>query len=121
MPCRVARWHILKPKIPFWVNFGAYVLEMEMVYFKAIWSILWPFCLFYGIFGIFFPLLVCFTKKNLATLMPRSLERPESHFSFSRSFTTRNHFQASGQSVQRRLGPLNSSTHNQFRKMGSML
>jgi hypothetical protein len=32
------------------------------VYFKAIWNILWQF-------GIFFPVLVFWTKKNLATLL----------------------------------------------------
>jgi hypothetical protein len=31
-------------------------------YFMAIWYILWSF-------GIFFPVLVCCTKKNLATLV----------------------------------------------------
>jgi hypothetical protein len=37
------------------------------VYFTAIWYILWPFGIFSGHFGIFFPVLVCCTKKNLAT------------------------------------------------------
>jgi hypothetical protein len=32
-------------------------------------SILLPFGTFYGHFGIFFPVLVCCTKKNLATLV----------------------------------------------------
>jgi hypothetical protein len=32
------------------------------VYFVAIWNILW-------LFGIYFPVLVCCTKKNLATLL----------------------------------------------------
>jgi hypothetical protein len=38
----------------------------HLVFFTAIWSILRPF-------GIYFPVLVCFTKKNLATLhtLPR--------------------------------------------------
>jgi hypothetical protein len=32
-----------------------------LVYFVAIWDILW-------LFGMFFPVLVCYPKKNLATL-----------------------------------------------------
>jgi hypothetical protein len=71
---RVDRWHIFKPKIPIWVNFGGSsngrcwnilwssgLFYGYLVYFTAIWYILWPF-------GIFFPFLVCCTKKNLATL-----------------------------------------------------
>jgi hypothetical protein len=38
-----------------------YVLYGHWKYFMAIWYILWWF-------GIFFPVLVCYTKKNLATL-----------------------------------------------------
>jgi hypothetical protein len=34
----------------------------HLVYFTTIWYILWPF-------GTLFPLLVCCTKKNLATLL----------------------------------------------------
>jgi hypothetical protein len=53
----------------------------HLVYFMAIWYILWPFGPFYGqlvffmaiwyilwLFGILFPVLVCCHKKNLATL-----------------------------------------------------
>jgi hypothetical protein len=70
---RVARWNIFKPKIPIWVNFGGSCngrcLKMlrpnglfygHLVYFVAIWYILW-------LFDIFFPVLVCRTRKNLAT------------------------------------------------------
>jgi hypothetical protein len=47
-----------------------------LAYFMTIWSILWPFGYVYFVaihyilwsFGIFFPVLVCCTKKNLATL-----------------------------------------------------
>jgi hypothetical protein len=72
---RVARWFVFKPKIPIWVNFGG------SCYGKS-WYILWPFGLFYGhwkyfmairyilwYFGIFFPVLVFWTKKNLASLV----------------------------------------------------
>jgi hypothetical protein len=52
------------------------VLQWKMfVYFTAAWSVLLPsgiFCghlvYFIAIYGIFFPILVCCTKKNLATL-----------------------------------------------------
>jgi hypothetical protein len=53
---RVARWHILKPKIPVWVNFGGSRNERclsillpfglfygHLVCFKVIWYILWLF------------------------------------------------------------------------------
>jgi hypothetical protein len=58
---RVARWHIFKPKIPIWVNFGGsrkgrcwYILwpiglfYVHLVYSVSIWYMLW-------LFGIFFP------------------------------------------------------------------
>jgi hypothetical protein len=46
----------------------------HLVYFKAVWSILWPFGIFYDHLIYFmaiwyiFPVLVCCIKKNLATL-----------------------------------------------------
>jgi hypothetical protein len=44
---RVARWHIFKPKISFWVNFGGPCNG-------RCWYILWPFGIFYVLlFGIF--------------------------------------------------------------------
>jgi hypothetical protein len=88
---RVARWFVFEPKIPIWINFGGpcdgrcwyilwpfglfyghlSILYGLLVYFMAIWSILWssvniirPFGIFYGNF----PVLVSFSKKNLATL-----------------------------------------------------
>jgi hypothetical protein len=73
-----ARWYIFKPKIPFWVNFGRscngrcwYFLRPlclfygQIVYFMAIWYIMWSF-------GIFFPVWVYCTEKNLATLISMS-------------------------------------------------
>jgi hypothetical protein len=41
----------------------------HLVYFTAISYSLWPFGIFRGYFGIFFPVLVCYTKKNLATFV----------------------------------------------------
>jgi hypothetical protein len=41
------------------------------VYFKPIWYILWPFGTFYGHL-VFFPILVCCTRKTLATLVTSS-------------------------------------------------
>jgi hypothetical protein len=76
--------YVLKPKIPnlgkFWRVFNWRCLYL---YLMAIWSILRPFGLFYGhlvyflpfdiiyglMVGIFFPVLVCCTNKNLATLV----------------------------------------------------
>jgi hypothetical protein len=66
-----------------WVNFGVSCNERCRVNLKAIssilmhiWYMLWTFgifCSHFGIFcshfGIFFPVLVCCTKKNLATLV----------------------------------------------------
>jgi hypothetical protein len=47
------------------------ILNDHLVYVIAISNILWPFGIFYGHFGIFFTVLVCRTKKNLATLLER--------------------------------------------------
>jgi hypothetical protein len=53
-PNRVARWHILKPKISIWVNFGGLaigdvgIFYDHLVYFTAVWYILWSFGIFYG-------------------------------------------------------------------------
>jgi hypothetical protein len=45
------------------------IFDGRLVYFTAIWCISWPFVTFYGYtFGIFSPVLVRCTKKNLATL-----------------------------------------------------
>jgi hypothetical protein len=51
---RVARWYIVKPKIPIRVNFGGsctglcwYIIG-RLVYFTAIRHILRPFCIIYG-------------------------------------------------------------------------
>jgi hypothetical protein len=79
---RVARWwFVFKPKIPIWVNFGGscsgrrwyilwplvYIFYGHLVYFVAIWYSLL-------LFGIVFTVLVCCTKKNLATLGAWSAE-----------------------------------------------
>jgi hypothetical protein len=53
-------------------NLGQFwrVLQWKMlVYFMAIWYILWPFWYSLWLFGIFFPVLVCCINKNLATLV----------------------------------------------------
>jgi hypothetical protein len=72
---RVARWYIFKPKIPIWIDFGGscngrcwYILS-PLVYFTAIWYILWSFGIFYW---FIFPR--C-TKENLATLILRARQR----------------------------------------------
>jgi hypothetical protein len=72
---RVARWFVFKPKLPIWTIFGGSCNERcwnilwplgllygSLVYFVAIWYILW-------LFGIFSPVWVYCTKKNLATLL----------------------------------------------------
>jgi hypothetical protein len=66
---RVARWYIFKPKIPIWVFIGGpwngkclYILQSFGRHSLCIWYILCSF-------GIFFPVLVCCTKKNLAPLV----------------------------------------------------
>jgi hypothetical protein len=41
----------------------------HLVYFTAIGNIFGPFGIYSGNFGIFFPVLVFWTKKNLATLV----------------------------------------------------
>jgi hypothetical protein len=44
-------------------------LYVHLVYFMAIWYSLWPFGIFNGYLVYLFPVLVCCTKKNLATLV----------------------------------------------------
>jgi hypothetical protein len=73
--CRLARWNIFKPKIPIWVHFGGFY-NGRIWYIISNWYILQPFGIFCGhlvyfvwLFGIhIFLVLVCCTKKNLATL-----------------------------------------------------
>jgi hypothetical protein len=74
---RVARWHIFEPKKS---RFGLIlegfamedvgILYGHLVYLQLFWYVLW-------LFGIFFPVLVCCTKKNLATLGRGHLDRQE--------------------------------------------
>jgi hypothetical protein len=78
---RVARWYSLKLKITIWVKEGfttavwsifgylVYVVCCHLVYFLVIWYI--------------FPVLVCCTKKNLATLaVAAAILGWEKHFCF---------------------------------------
>jgi hypothetical protein len=68
-PCNRKCWYILRPVGNIlwivWSTYSTAILEYFMnshlVYFKAIGYILWSF-------GIFFPVLVSRTKRNLATL-----------------------------------------------------
>jgi hypothetical protein len=50
LSCRVARWHIFKPKIQIWVNLGGscdgnfwYIFCVHLIYFMSIWYISCPF------------------------------------------------------------------------------
>jgi hypothetical protein len=45
--CRVARWFVLKPKIPIWVNFGEALDWKMLIYLMDIWNILQTFGIFY--------------------------------------------------------------------------
>jgi hypothetical protein len=80
---RVARWFVFKPKIQIWVNFGGsrngrrwYILRTLgpfyglLLFYMDIWYSSWKF-------GIFFPVLVFCTKKNLATLVTTASRRLE--------------------------------------------
>jgi hypothetical protein len=87
------RWFVFKPKIPILGKLGEFwrVIAMEYLgmfltillfycywkYFMAIWYILWSF-------GIFFPILVFCTKKNLATQV---IEERQIQFLFSQRFS----------------------------------
>jgi hypothetical protein len=72
---RVARWYIFIPIILNWEYLGR-------PWNVKCWYILWPFGIFYGRleyfpdfwyilsrFNTYYPVLVCFTKKNLTTLL----------------------------------------------------
>jgi hypothetical protein len=68
---RVARWFILRPKIPIWR-----ALKWKMlVYFTARWYNVWPIGIIYGSWyslwscGILFPFWYVWMKENLATLL----------------------------------------------------
>jgi hypothetical protein len=74
---RVARWHIFKPKVPIWVNFGWScngsirfnscpfdLFYNNLIYFMVIWYILWPFCKVH--FSLFWYFCI---KKNMTTLI----------------------------------------------------
>jgi hypothetical protein len=66
VPHRVARWYIFKPKPPNLGKFWSALQWKILVNFTALWSvflpflipILWPFGIFCGHFGVFFPVLV---------------------------------------------------------------
>jgi hypothetical protein len=72
--CRVARWNIFKPNIPVWVNFARVLQWTMLAYFMTICPILQPFDKFcanleyFVVIWYIFPVLVCCTKKNMATL-----------------------------------------------------
>jgi hypothetical protein len=73
---RVARLYIFKPKIPSLVCFvGPWNRKCWYIEWPLHWNIWQPFGISYGhldilwSFGIFFPVLVCFVKINLATLI----------------------------------------------------
>jgi hypothetical protein len=72
---RVARWFVFKPKIPIWVNFGGSWNGKSWYIYMTIWRILLPLEIFnvhlvyLSSFGIFSPVLVFCSKKNLATLV----------------------------------------------------
>jgi hypothetical protein len=53
-------------------------------YFSTMWYILWPFAIISWLFGIFFVVLVCCSKKNLATLVQTD-KKIWRHFVRSRS------------------------------------
>jgi hypothetical protein len=61
---------VFKPEIPNWVNLGSLAIEDGDIF----WPILSLFCIFYGHsvyfveICVFFPVLVCCMKKNMATL-----------------------------------------------------
>jgi hypothetical protein len=54
--CRVAIWHIFKPKIQISENFGRC--------FMAIWSILWPFGIFCHYWYIFYYFGMLYQRKS---------------------------------------------------------
>jgi hypothetical protein len=85
---RVARWHIFKPKIPIWVNFGGscngrfscimwplVLFYSYLVYFVAICYILWLFGIFYNYFGIFYDYFNIFFP-HFWSVVPRKIWQP---------------------------------------------
>jgi hypothetical protein len=111
LPTRLARWFIFLPKITIWVNFG-------WSYIGRCWYILVylrPFRIFVAILVYFmviwyiFPVLVCCTKKNLATLLPTIIIRDCFPF-FSTNIVDWN-------PLTRLLGPIDWTRKNRFKKL----
>jgi hypothetical protein len=89
MPYVISRWHIFKPKILIWVytrgtcHWRCWYILLPLIYLTAIWYIMRPCVILCCHFGILcdylytyfmvnwyiFPVLVCWTNKNLATLI----------------------------------------------------
>jgi hypothetical protein len=60
--CRMFQWKMLVYFMSIWYILQPFgIFYSRLVYFTAVWYIFW-------LFGIFFPVLVCCSKKNLATL-----------------------------------------------------
>jgi hypothetical protein len=79
MHIRVAWWHIFRPKIQICENFGvswSVIFWWHLEYFTALWYILCQFGKFCGHLVHYYPFLVCFTEKNLATLVYIRTQRP---------------------------------------------
>jgi hypothetical protein len=68
-------WRVLQYKmLVYFIPFG--LLYGHLVYFVAVWYVIWLFAIYFSRFGFLygyliyiFPILVCCTKKNLATLI----------------------------------------------------
>jgi hypothetical protein len=70
---RVARWHSFKPKIPIWVIFGGSrnwdvgILYGHLVFFRYLCNV--GHSVYFMVIWYIFYVLVCCTKRNLATLL----------------------------------------------------
>jgi hypothetical protein len=66
---RVARGYILETKIQIWVDFGGLALEDFGVFYGHLIYIVYCYLEYFVVIWYIFPVLVCCTKKNLATLV----------------------------------------------------
>jgi hypothetical protein len=92
---RVARWFVFKTKNPNLGKFWRALDWKKWIYFMAISNMLWTFGIFYAhlvhlvLIWDIFPVLVSWTKKNLATLLAKSFPgRPSCYYYFQGSQST---------------------------------
>jgi hypothetical protein len=104
----VVIWYIL------W-SFGIFC--GHLVYFVVIWYILWSFGIFYGdLVHLFVPVLVCYTKKNLATLFCSRVRKVTNSWRFNVAQANAIHFRFLFFSVPPDLTPCSNDSKRRVKR-----